>query len=83
MSRFGTSLIYLIRYPFYGLRAFNYELYAITWLRYNAWIVLYPLGFICEGQNIQKSNIVESGMTKIFENFIRQFVMLERSVVLD
>ncbi|PAV57136.1 hypothetical protein WR25_26157 [Diploscapter pachys] len=49
------AVIETIRYPYYGLRAFNYELYAVTWLRYNAWIVLYPLGFVCEAISMYQS----------------------------
>ncbi|CAI4224695.1 unnamed protein product [Auanema sp. JU1783] len=41
-------LIELIRYPYYCLRAINQTWKPITFLRYNAWIVLYPIGFVCE-----------------------------------
>ncbi|CAB3403167.1 unnamed protein product [Caenorhabditis bovis] len=37
-----------IRYPYYALKIFKYDSIAVSWLRYNAWIVFYPIGFICE-----------------------------------
>ena len=40
----------LNRYPYYALSVINYEVKQLTWLRYTAWIPLYPLGFTCEGQ---------------------------------
>ena len=40
----------LDRYPYYALSVINYEVKQLTWLRYTAWIPLYPLGFTCEGQ---------------------------------
>ena len=47
------SLAELIRYPFYLARLFGTRLPSIvlsviTWLRYNAFIVLYPVGFVAE-----------------------------------
>lgn len=33
-----------IRYPFYALALFDIEVYALNWLRYNTFLVLYPLG---------------------------------------
>lgn len=29
----------------------------LTWLRYTAWIVLYPVGFICEGMIVFRNTI--------------------------
>ncbi|KAK3097558.1 hypothetical protein FSP39_010781 [Pinctada imbricata] len=43
------SLVELIRYPFYMLGLVNKKIYLVTWLRYTAWIPLYPLGFLLEG----------------------------------
>ncbi|KAJ1359809.1 hypothetical protein KIN20_018610 [Parelaphostrongylus tenuis] len=41
-------LIELIRYPYYALRSLKVEIYVLTWLRYSAWIPLYPTGFLLE-----------------------------------
>ncbi|KAK5968393.1 Very-long-chain (3R)-3-hydroxyacyl-CoA dehydratase [Trichostrongylus colubriformis] len=41
---FAWVLIELFRYPYYALRAWNIEMFALAWLRYTAWIPLYPLG---------------------------------------
>ncbi|KAL1411248.1 hypothetical protein Q8F55_002199 [Vanrija albida] len=38
------SVTETIRYPFYALALFNIEVYALDWLRYNTFLVLYPLG---------------------------------------
>ena len=37
------------RYPYYLIRSLRYNIDLVTWLRYTAWIPLYPLGFLCEG----------------------------------
>lgn len=31
------------------LRVFRVNIGFLTWLRYTLWIVLFPLGFVCEG----------------------------------
>ena len=36
------------RYPFYILNVFGQSNSLITWVRYSAWILLYPLGFVLE-----------------------------------
>ena len=41
--------IFIFRYPFYMLSTIEYEISWITWLRYTAWIPLYPLGILFEG----------------------------------
>jgi len=38
----------VIRYPFYMLQIYKVNIYAVTWLRYTAWIILYPAGIACE-----------------------------------
>jgi very-long-chain (3R)-3-hydroxyacyl-CoA dehydratase len=43
------SLIELFRYPYYSLSVLGMEAKTLTWLRYTAWIPLYPVGFTCEG----------------------------------
>ncbi|BHF65439.1 Very-long-chain [Sparganum proliferum] len=46
------SMIELFRYPYYLLRIFDEEFGLLTYLRYTAWIPLYPIGFMCEGKLI-------------------------------
>lgn len=49
---FWTSILTwctCFRYPYYMLKVWKYDWKFLTWLRYTMWIVLYPLGFICEG----------------------------------
>ncbi|XP_029643586.1 very-long-chain (3R)-3-hydroxyacyl-CoA dehydratase 3 [Octopus sinensis] len=43
------SFAEVIRYPYYMLQSIKREATLITWLRYSAWIVLYPLGLFLEG----------------------------------
>eukprot|EP00731_Ephydatia_muelleri_P016728 Em0009g1152a len=43
------SLIELVRYPYYALSVVNIQVNVLTWLRYTAWIPLYPLGLLTEG----------------------------------
>ncbi|CAD6188206.1 unnamed protein product [Caenorhabditis auriculariae] len=38
----------LVRYPYYVLRTLNYNSWVTNWLRYNSFLVLYPIGFLCE-----------------------------------
>lgn len=45
----------LIRYPYYIGSLMNKEISLLTWLRYTVWIVLYPLGFLCEGTVLLRS----------------------------
>jgi hypothetical protein len=40
--------IELIRFPFYIAHVLKKSIPWLIWLRYNAWIVLYPLGMVCE-----------------------------------
>ena len=47
---FGTwSFSEFLRYPYYMLRSYDREWGIVTYVRYTAWIVLYPMGFVCEG----------------------------------
>lgn len=39
----------VIRYPYYLSQLFELEISLLTWLRYSVWIILYPLGILCEG----------------------------------
>ncbi|KAF2973942.1 hypothetical protein EK904_001801 [Melospiza melodia maxima] len=43
------SIIELFRYPYYMLSCIGIEWKPLTWLRYTAWIPLYPLGGLAEG----------------------------------
>lgn len=38
------STVEIIRYPFYGLSVLGIQSYIVTWLRYTAFIILYPMG---------------------------------------
>nr|CAB3251726.1 very-long-chain (3R)-3-hydroxyacyl-CoA dehydratase 3-like [Phallusia mammillata] len=42
------SCIEVIRYPYYMLQTYNMDLKPLTWLRYHAWILLYPIGGFSE-----------------------------------
>jgi len=42
------SAIEVVRYPYYISQIFDYYLPKLMWLRYNAWIPLYPIGLACE-----------------------------------
>ncbi len=42
------TAIELIRYPFYISQLLHRELPPLSWLRYSAWLVLYPVGIACE-----------------------------------
>lgn len=43
------SAVELIRYPYYIITLVKKEISWLTWLRYTVWVVLYPMGFMCEG----------------------------------
>ncbi|KAK6744776.1 hypothetical protein RB195_011475 [Necator americanus] len=45
---FAWVLIELFRYPFYAFRAWDIDIYILAWLRYSAWIPLYPIGLTME-----------------------------------
>lgn len=34
------------------LHIYKVNLRLVTWIRYTAWVILYPLGFIFEGKDI-------------------------------
>ncbi|TNN12290.1 Very-long-chain (3R)-3-hydroxyacyl-CoA dehydratase 3 [Schistosoma japonicum] len=52
---FAWSLIEIVRYPYYILSLLSFQNALITYLRHTLWIVLYPIGFICEGKLIIRS----------------------------
>lgn len=47
-----------IRYPYYILSVLEMEAKVLTWLRYIAWIPLYPIGFTCEGVYMYMNHFV-------------------------
>ncbi|XP_009278762.1 PREDICTED: very-long-chain (3R)-3-hydroxyacyl-CoA dehydratase 3 [Aptenodytes forsteri] len=49
------SIIELFRYPYYMLSCIGIEWKPLTWLRYTAWIPLYPLGGLAEAVCIIQS----------------------------
>jgi len=81
-------VIELIRYPYYMLRTYDIEIGFVTWLRYTAWIPLYPAGFVCEGV-IMLRNIPYFEETGLFSvtlpnalNFAFHFPSLIRTFLL-
>jgi len=42
------SCIEIIRYPFYLCALYHYNNVVIAWVRYSAWLILYPCGFTSE-----------------------------------
>ncbi|GMR43044.1 hypothetical protein PMAYCL1PPCAC_13239 [Pristionchus mayeri] len=46
------ALIEPCRYPYYGFNALGVELYPLMWLRYSAFLPLYPAGLSLEAINI-------------------------------
>lgn len=42
------STIEIIRYPYYMSQLYKRDNKILTWLRYTAWMVCYPVGFVCE-----------------------------------
>ena len=45
------------RYPFYILGLLGREIHILTWLRYTAWMPLYPAGLATEGLYTNKENL--------------------------
>lgn len=43
------SSVEIIRYPYYIVSLVKREVRLLTWLRYSVYVILYPLGFMCEG----------------------------------
>lgn len=39
----------VVRYPYYIISLLKREIGLLTWLRYSVYVILYPLGFMCEG----------------------------------
>ncbi|CAL1525936.1 unnamed protein product [Lymnaea stagnalis] len=52
---FVWTFVEVIRYPFYMFQLVNFEIKYLTWLRYNIWIVLYPLGIVIEATIVFQS----------------------------
>ncbi|KAK6111881.1 Protein tyrosine phosphatase-like protein PTPLA family protein [Brugia pahangi] len=47
--------IEIFRYPYYAASSLKIEIPLLTWLRYNAWILLYPVGLVLEGVTMYRS----------------------------
>uniref|UniRef100_A0A8R1XWG2 Very-long-chain (3R)-3-hydroxyacyl-CoA dehydratase n=1 Tax=Onchocerca volvulus TaxID=6282 RepID=A0A8R1XWG2_ONCVO len=47
--------IEVIRYPYYMARNLKIEISLLTWLRYNAWMLLYPVGLLLEGVTVYRA----------------------------
>ncbi|CAH1106035.1 unnamed protein product [Psylliodes chrysocephalus] len=62
------SAIEIIRYPFYMSQLYKKENKILTWIRYTAWIVLYPIGFACESVVLFRNLIFveQSGKWSLF-----------------
>ena len=52
LINFSEFLLFTFRYPYYMLNVIDREIGFVTWLRYTAWIPLYPTGFVLEGNHI-------------------------------
>ncbi|OZC05843.1 tyrosine phosphatase-like protein, PTPLA [Onchocerca flexuosa] len=50
--------IEVIRYPYYVASNLKTEISLLTWLRYNAWILLYPVGLLLEGNFLFQQSVV-------------------------
>ncbi|KAH3831120.1 hypothetical protein DPMN_104382 [Dreissena polymorpha] len=61
------SAVELVRYPFYMLSSIGKDIKVISWLRYSAWIPLYPLGILFEATVVIMSIPLfeESGMFSV------------------
>ncbi|XP_059159418.1 very-long-chain (3R)-3-hydroxyacyl-CoA dehydratase 3-like [Physella acuta] len=59
------ALAEVIRYPFYMFQILDFKIRQLTWLRYNMWIILYPLGIIIEATIVFQS-ISYFGETNFF-----------------
>ncbi|GMT20566.1 hypothetical protein PFISCL1PPCAC_11863, partial [Pristionchus fissidentatus] len=46
------ALVEPCRYPYYGFNALGLELYPLMWMRYSAFLILYPAGLTLEAVNI-------------------------------
>ncbi|VDK84363.1 unnamed protein product [Litomosoides sigmodontis] len=47
--------IEIFRYPYYAASSLKTEILLLTWLRYNAWMLLYPVGLFLEGATMYQS----------------------------
>ncbi|MBP6659099.1 MAG: hypothetical protein KA174_00355 [Chitinophagales bacterium] len=56
----------IIRYTYYSTELLNQKLKGIVWLRYNAFILCYPVGLICEIYIIVNLFVITSLYVKIF-----------------
>jgi hypothetical protein len=61
------------RYPYYALSVLEFEVEKLTWLRYSAWIPLYPVGFTCEGECMVSPATCVQIRTSVFVEYIAMF----------
>ena len=61
---FGVAEI--IRYTYYSTELLNQKIKVIVWFRYNAFILCYPVGLICEIYIIVNLFVITSLYVKIF-----------------
>ncbi|CAG9534478.1 unnamed protein product [Cercopithifilaria johnstoni] len=47
--------IEIFRYPYYAVSSLKIEISLLTWLRYSAWMLLYPIGLFLEGVTMYRS----------------------------
>ncbi|EJW80065.1 hypothetical protein WUBG_09027 [Wuchereria bancrofti] len=52
---FAYFSIEIFRYPYYAASCLKIEIPLLTWLRYNAWVLLYPVGLLLEGVTMYRS----------------------------
>lgn len=63
---FICVFLFSCRYPFYMLSSIGQDVKLISWLRYTAWIPLYPLGILFEGMDFGAGTVCQSiVLTKI------------------
>lgn len=48
---------YCFRYPYYMSQLYKRDNGLLTWLRYTAWVILYPMGFTCEAMIVFRNLI--------------------------
>ena len=59
------SLTEVIRYSFFALNVAGFQPKVLTWLRYNTFIILYPVGIFSECSLIMIVSKILQGMDKM------------------
>ncbi|KAI5959955.1 uncharacterized protein KGF55_005187 [Candida pseudojiufengensis] len=69
---FAWSITEIIRYGFYFLKLWQKNVpFALVWLRYSAFFVLYPLGLICESITVYDSYSVIEKRLPLYSKFLK------------